>query len=85
VAVFHTLEDLRELEPPPMAADTPERRALAREAIGAGLPGLAAQPSSVGRARFVRGLCVGESHCVSKTAWWWIITLSPLAYLGLVQ
>jgi hypothetical protein len=59
VAVFHTLEDLRELEPPPMAADTPERRALAREAIGAGLPGLAAQPSSVGRARFVRALCGG--------------------------
>jgi DNA-directed RNA polymerase specialized sigma24 family protein len=42
IAVFHTLEDLNGLDPPAMAADSPERRVLARTATDWGLPELAA-------------------------------------------
>jgi DNA-directed RNA polymerase specialized sigma24 family protein len=41
IAVANTLDDLQELEPPRMAADSPKRRALPRVAMERGLPGVA--------------------------------------------
>lgn len=41
IAVSNTLDDLRGLEPPRMASDSPERRALPRIAMTRGLPDLA--------------------------------------------
>lgn len=60
IAVSHTLEDLRELEPPEMAADSPERRALARMAIDEGLPGLAAEYGEHDEVRDVCRWAVGR-------------------------
>jgi DNA-directed RNA polymerase specialized sigma24 family protein len=54
IAVANTLEDLADLEPPAMAPDSPQRRALPNIATSRGLPGIA---WSYGEHHEIREVC----------------------------